>query len=341
MMQAVISSEFLISPAFKENDALRKAIKDIIKINKMVRHDHKLDILTEDDAIQKLIDVDLYPSEPIFKENLIKNGLSDEFSSHDIVTMIHSIIERSEKISEYTDIFDVDYKTVETTPPIDEENLKVNLDGFIHGLVFISVLNDILGLNLYLISNQYHSNSEVNLKSDQIIYYRENCETINLYNKNISLLPSINNFLLTIGSEIIWNTVSNNNSLYLSIYTRILELQIEVGDDSQEFDFESFSIGDNFISSLEQHQCAPGQRFGTACFETMARVIFGMPKYEVKPFRENISANSPIRTRGTDKAYRTHVTKGAEGIRLMLWQSQNGTYELANVGNKFQLIIYE
>jgi len=339
-MQAMISSDFLIEPAFANEKQLQKSVSDIVKINKMVNDDYQVDIVTQDDLIKKLSDAGLYPCERVFRENIAKYYFDEEVSSKDIVTMVHNIVQRSEELSLYTDLFEIEFDNVDIIPDKKEISSRCCIDSLVYDFMMISLINEIYKYNLSFIVGGNEQVTNFNLKSEKVVIYAEEQSEFIDYEKELVLTSSVDEFLINVGSEVIWNRASNDYILALAIYTRVLELRLSSGEIyDDEFTLDSFVIGDAFFDSLHTYQCGPSERFGNACFEAIARLIFGSPKEELNVFRASSEKGAKQRTRGDDLAYRTHVTKGGEGIRLMVWHLPTGEFELANVGNKFDLHI--
>jgi len=339
-MQALISSDFIIEPAFADENNIHKSVNDIIKINKMVNNDYKVDIVTQDELISKLSDAGLYPCERVFRENIAKYNLEDEVSSHDIVTMIHNIVQRSEELSSYTDIFEVESDELNISPDKKSIFSRCNVDDLINDFMMISIINETYHHDVKFITGRGDVVTSYTIKSDKVVIYSdEQSEQLDVEH-NFILTPSVDEFLISVGSAAIWSKASNSYILSLAIYTRVLELRTSSGETyDDDFTLDSFSIGDKFIDSLSSFQCGPSGRFGNVCFEAISRLIFGSPKDELNEFRTSSAKAAKQRKRGEDLAYRTHVTSSGEGIRLMVWYLASGEFELANVGNKFDLNI--
>lgn len=114
-------------------------------------------------------------------------------------------------------------------------------------------------------------------------------------------------------------------------------------DGTQSHARKAARLGSAFLSSVRNSNFPSRPDWLSVLIESCARIIVDEPKNDVKPFRKNESPNAEQRTRSYDGAgaFRTHLTKGSEGWRLMLWKWPDGTIEFANVGTKFELEIEE
>jgi len=103
-----------------------------------------------------------------------------------------------------------------------------------------------------------------------------------------------------------------------------------------------FRFGSQFLASIQKWGFGNRQDWAMLLIDTCARILLGVPKNEVKPFR--ISAKSDVqRQRKADNAFawRAHLTKANAGFRLLLWTTPDGVIEFANIGPKKELLIEE
>jgi len=101
---------------------------------------------------------------------------------------------------------------------------------------------------------------------------------------------------------------------------------------------KAYSIGARFLQTAQRWECGQDGHHAFTLMESCARIVLGIPKHEVKPFRDGASGRQKSRDDGA-LAWRTHLTKRGAGLRLMIWQLPDGTIEFANVGNKDELVI--
>jgi len=131
----------------------------------------------------------------------------------------------------------------------------------------------------------------------------------------------------------IWKQNSDDSSAINAIEVYINNL-VDSGVDPQHK--AEFNIGPNFLDSTKKW----GDPYLFNIIESCARIILGIPKYALNEFRTSSKSTSKQRTRDDGAlAYRTHLTKKGVGLRLMVWQLPNGSYEFANIGAKGELEI--
>ena len=99
-----------------------------------------------------------------------------------------------------------------------------------------------------------------------------------------------------------------------------------------------YSMGPQFLSTAQIWDCGQEGRYALLLIESCARIVLNNPKYPLKPFHDGQHGQQIVRKDGA-RAFRTHLTKGGVALRLMLWETVDGTIEFANVGKKAELKI--
>jgi hypothetical protein len=100
-------------------------------------------------------------------------------------------------------------------------------------------------------------------------------------------------------------------------------------------------MGSRFIESFIEWDGLGNGAYSNSVLETCARIVAGSPKNEVREMRSRSPGGRerPIVRSDGAKAFRTHVSKSGEAIRLMYWQANDGSVEFANIGPKRELEI--
>lgn len=132
----------------------------------------------------------------------------------------------------------------------------------------------------------------------------------------------------------VWNAAQDATGLHFAILLKMREIVASGGKNVTLDTLPRFDIGSDFYASLSHTQSDAYGKFAAVVLETCARVALGNPKYTIDPFTKGPrSKNQEQWERPSDGAlgYRTHVTKGAEGLRLFIWRSKLGPWELAKI----------
>lgn len=138
-------------------------------------------------------------------------------------------------------------------------------------------------------------------------------------------------------SKYLWNKAQAEEDFHLAIATRALSLLREAGAKPTYKDVAHFTIGPDFIGSLQDHQAVANGRHANLVLEVCAQLAANC----CNRFQRHMGAAEKIyRGRDNAKAMRVHLTDSHEALRLMYWKTDKAL-EFANVGGKFELWISE
>lgn len=147
-----------------------------------------------------------------------------------------------------------------------------------------------------------------------------------------------------IEADDIWNRANTAREVHFAILLKMAEISRAGGNPCTLNNLPTIIVGSDFLSSLRQNQAGPNSMFGSVVLETCARVALGCPKNRIDLFTKAArSQNTEQWKRGRDGAlaFRTHVTKGHQALRLVLWQRTDGVFELANLSVHNDLALSE
>lgn len=153
----------------------------------------------------------------------------------------------------------------------------------------------------------------------------------------VQLLDRLDDAVGRIDATDLWRYADDESALHFAITMRALEIERAGGGSLALWDVPMFSIGSAFFQSVRKADCGRNGTYAGVALDACARLVLDDPKYELKEFGR---PSQKMRSRDKALAYRTHVTKGGVGLRLMCWK--RGTQlELANIGPKFEEYIDE
>jgi hypothetical protein len=161
-------------------------------------------------------------------------------------------------------------------------------------------------------------------------------------NHELTVCFGYNHVLTSMDVMEIWDGASSAVRVNDAI-NRMIILHREDGLPPDRKEFRTYSLGKRFLESIHAKNFNVRADWARLLVDSCARIILGIPKNDVEEFREDERPQSAQRVRESDGAlaWRTHLTKGNEGFRLMFWTTKDGVVEFANVGPKKELIIYE
>lgn len=134
----------------------------------------------------------------------------------------------------------------------------------------------------------------------------------------------------------LWDNASNAEKVYECIDEKVERLRMSGVKSAVISDFR---LGPDFLQSLRDWGASTRSDYAMVTVESCARIILGIPKNEIKEFRQSENSNKQRSRADGALAFRTHITKAGVGLRLMFWRLPDGTIEFANIGAKHELEI--
>jgi hypothetical protein len=143
----------------------------------------------------------------------------------------------------------------------------------------------------------------------------------------------------------VWHAAKTSEDIHLSILLKMADIQREGGHPTRLEGLPAFAVGSEFFESLRRNKAGPKSQYGDNVLETCARLVLGRPKSSADRFMKGARSRNQEqwqRDRDGMMAYRTHVTKKGEGLRLVFWQAgRGGLIEFANVAMHEDLSLCE
>jgi hypothetical protein len=157
----------------------------------------------------------------------------------------------------------------------------------------------------------------------------------------IALAWSYEALLTRLSPADVWEHASDGTGIHLAITLEALSILRSTNPAIGLNAVSKFAVGGDFFDSLERNNAGPNGRFADAVREACARLILGLPKYEVTDFLISRSGKKgkmrPLIRQDGAAGRRTHISKRHEALRLMVWECQARFIELANIGPKNEL----
>ncbi|HHQ6537690.1 TPA: hypothetical protein ACSTJY_003065 [Serratia fonticola] len=328
-----------MSPALCEPDNIEGFVDDLLRIKWVMDSNIRPIVVLEDGILISAQDRGLYPCLRVFNENMVKSVEPLLYSSQDIVTLVHAILQEASEISDFTGVGEIVLSSVLAHELITNCTTIERKKEFEKLLVFTAFYNyyekNKKGALLHLLGNRDAMSSEIELDVSLAMVGCDMLENIKIDYKD-EIFGSYDSLLLSFGSDKLYQLVGCDFSLKLALYVRALELIIENGG---SIHWDSFEIGSEMLNSLNKNQAMYGGKYSAAVFESIARVLIDKPKEEVKVFCKSLTDNTPRKYKDFI-AYRTHITKGNLGLRLMFGKTATKKIRLTNIGVKGELEIH-
>lgn len=336
-MRVSVTAESLLAPALCHKGSIVRSIEALLQIKSDLDFSSYPPVF-EDDVGAKLAGIGGYPCSSLFTKNISSLDIC-VYSGKDVARLVNQILELACEVSTVEPEHVADWTDVVIVPGFSASDDRVKeLNSFMQSIVLRS---DYVGKLACVV----HFQTGLESGSVDFVGVVENIypdlfgDIPRRIESQVNVVGMYMEHFLSLCPQETFSKATNEYDVKVSYYIGVVKAIDARGEDWTEFSYSSFELGSSYIASMQANQCCYGQRFAGVCFDTVVSLLAGSPKNPEMPFR--ISEDSDVqRVRLGAAAWRTHVTKKHEGLRLMYWRKDCGGVELANVGNKAELLIF-
>lgn len=337
MSEAVLSTDFIVSPAWCNEDVLEARIADLVEMRKLIGG--LAGVCIEDNAVEDLAAAGLFPAEGLFRKNLARCEVT-AYSAKDVSKVVNSILSTVPAASSIFPELLVDWEDRLLEPKFDKIDpaRQHQLDTLLEKL---SVMNFFMLSRASLIHACNKNNfRKVELKGKVTTLYPDEGIALPVdVDSGTDILISCREYLATCDGMRLYLAAETPEDLKRAFFVGALHALRERGEDLASLAFDRFHVGRRFLASLKMNQCLEAQQFGGALYQAVVAVLADHKSSRFNRFMTTRGGAIP-RTNATYTAYREHVTKAGVGLRLMFWRDGEGNIVLANVGPKQELVIH-
>lgn len=330
---------FAIPPYAADEDAVHAIILRLVHWNAAVGGDSPVRLFRLSDVEERLALCGCWPIEPDLEALFELFGLQGVYSVNDVLNVYVSLLGKSANWQQ----LGIEAYTCDVA--VDPDPLVGHAPAFVVEHSRLVYANRCLGAQFHTGSLSHVASGLPHIGS-MSVYLSGSADQLTgeLSNQVQTPVPLSDHVLLLDRLEdladaatplALWNLAQHSKDLYLAMLLKCVAISRGSGEPIGVKDVPRFAIGSVFLDSLATVQAGPGENRASVVLEACCRVILRIPKYQLAPMGKRSQL-----TREQDRAtaWRTHVTKGHEAIRLMIWQ-YGDTLELANVGPKHELKI--
>jgi hypothetical protein len=333
-----------LSPSFLGNnlDVADPAIVErycaqIIEIAPIVRTRRWFDVVLAHETIAALMDAGLYPLPPTLRRALDRAGLQDVFTAEDIVRVLHRLVQEG---LGYQQCFGIEQVLVDDSVSIaplpDFVSSSPSLKRAEQDFFCTWATAATVGISKYASTVTLVLTMAPDVTIDARILAVEPADFLTVdpvkgHQLAISL-PVVglqHSFADVVDPMMIWNAAEGTDDIYLALVLRAYQIAKAENNTACWRDFAGHRIGSAFYESLTRNSAHGTKSHSSSTFDTCSRLLAGCPKNEVREFSVQARIDG-------SSAYRTHVSKRHEALRLMFWRLPDGRIELANVGPKHE-----
>jgi hypothetical protein len=336
-----------VSAVANSEDQIAVGLKNLTEIARRLRVKSNLRFYMLEDASNLLASEGLFPVASSISELLDRFALRHVYSAEDIRRSINDILSRAERLENLSRVdFFVPTKFT-SVPDVLVGRAGALREGLELTLLHVGLTQKLGSFRSLLASliagNSLRQSVEIVADLDDIDPPGSSKDRM-IIGLNASILaePTVSSFVDNLSPDDLWLHAEDTEQIVQAIKLRARELRHASGCHDPEANCRRFRIGEQFHVSLNACQAASDGRHAGTTLETCARIVANMPKNEItRFFRPTGGRKNEDVTRASDgaTAWRTHVGKDHEALRLMYWVLADESVELANVGPKNDLVI--
>jgi len=335
-MQLVISCDYLVSPAFCTPEELDICVESLIAVKRELARPNNT-VTIEENALLKLESIGQYPCARIFNHN-IGDGFDSAYSGRDIARTVNNILSMRLDESCCVPLCLAEWREREISPLIKGclPERSSDLEDLVEG---ISLASYVYGRNFSMLHHPLSPDvSSIKVAGEISALEPEPADLFPIkFDGVVSVFSDFLQYSAALGGFSLYEAAVTDEEFKAAIFSGALSVLKSVGLDTM-ISWDQLSFGADFIDTLHAHQCGPKGRFSGTAYDVICHAVAGAKKYEVNPFYEDVGKKIQKTSNG-NSAWRTHITKGNPALRLMYWSS-GGSVQLANIGNKKELLIF-
>lgn len=324
-------------------DALKFRLNHIRTINQLNLSSGWIKFLLPKRTTRLLAELGLFPAFPLIARALSEHQLTAVFTAQDVSYTVSQLLQCA-PLEDFTSASDVAWDSFSSVPSVFPFHIPQNLDNELERILVLSLIDSVVQgscRSLFAISTPFNTKS-LSATADIAVVEPDSLagflpielpKTISGDLANVRNLEEIASLL---DPGCVWSLGESALAIKVAIQLRCRSRLKAEGNYKGWAKLPRFKVGEHFLGSAQQHERVKG-----LLLQKSASLVLDAPNIEVRPLMTSTAADAVqvVRKKDGALAFRMHLTKGHEAMRLMFWQCSDGAKELANVGNKAELII--
>jgi len=293
-------------------------------------------------GVEALTDVNAFPAEPRFAEILKLLGLESVLNARTLAASVSRFLSTTPWIEDTVGLRDVAFQAIRVSPDLtmeisDAQLRKLSLETF--GVAAICASEDKRhSLYAFPRQNMPHGSALVETKVGIMEVGAAHVRMEESVDRRIEVLGDPSVWPAALCPHETWRNAENPEEFELAIW-----LAAKTMSDKSGIGLKEFRVGTRFIECLRENSAAGKGPYAGSVLGKCAQTVLLQSSLEPKPFYVSAEAKAAIRQRARDraKAWRLHVTKGHQALRLMYWELPDKQIEFATLGVKGEESIHD
>lgn len=287
-------------------------------------------------GVSSLTEEGAFPAEPRLTAVLKHLGLDGVINPRTLATSVSRFLASNPWAEDEVELLEVNFRNVcisaDLTETILSERLReLSLEGF--GLAAIcGNRNEHFSMYAFPRQAEDYLSIRVNSNIDAIEFAGGELYLDSNLIQDVSVLRNPADWKSALSYEAIWKGANNSEELELAIF--LLASEIEKVSNCG---LKSFRVGTEFLNCLRDMGAVGNGPNSSSVLQKCAMSVLKTSSLQPSPFTTSSKANASVRMRDRDKAiaWRLHVTKDHEALRLMYWELPDGEIEFATLEQKW------
>lgn len=286
-------------------------------------------------SVEAMANANVFPAEPRLTAVLQSVGLEGVVSAKTLAMNLGRFLANSNWIENEIGLKDVIFNSIQISPDPTGSIVRPDLKAMSAQSFGLAALcsKENARHSLYGFPRQMDSHQEtlLNISTDISDFGEEQLRNSETISRNIKVLGLPCDWPSILSGHEIWQRADGPEELELAIWLHASELEKKIG-----CGLKPFRVGTQFFECLAKNGAAGEGPFSFLVLQKCSQTVLNHSSLEPKPFYTSTAENASVRQRKRDlaRAWRLHVTKSHQALRLMYWEQPSGQIEFATLEEK-------
>jgi hypothetical protein len=299
------------------------------------------------DSCTLLADAGLFPAPMAISKMLADFGLSHVYTAEDIRRAVNDVLSRTrhlETLSEIDFMIPTSFIAAPEIRGTREGPLREGLELTLLHVAFAARVCHPKLVQILIADMLISREIKITADLENIDPALKPDGTTNLvgFESLVWTAASVEQFLQDLVPEIVWQNAEDASEFSLAIKIGAHQTRRLAGCPSPKSNCETFTVGPHFVESLGRCEATGNGRHASSTLAACARIVARMPKEQINALVRKTGAGKKkeqVTRPDNALAWRTHLSKRHEAMRLMFWKKADGTIEFSSIGPKSDLEI--
>lgn len=293
-------------------------------------------------SVDALATANAFPAEPRFTDILKTLGLDGVISPKALATTVSRFLSGNRWIEDRVGLQDILYDVKKIAPDptsviADPQLQSLSVDAL--GLSAICASeNNLQPLYAFPRQSAAGLNVLVETSIDIADFGEAEARTAQAVNRDVTVLGHPSYWAFGLSASDIWRHSENAEELEVAIWLCAQQLNEQSG-----CGLKKFRVGTSLFDCLAAKGATGDGPYALSVLQKCAQTVLNQSSLQPNPFYTSAKANASVRERTRDKAkaWRLHVTKSHQALRLMYWELPCGQIEFATLDEKAEEFIHD